>query len=542
MKPNRLPTTMIWAIVIATAVPTLMWLLGWGVDYSQTNLQARAIGQENVTAYVVQQYLIGRALHTILEWTAVCIALMTGVLSFVHFRLKHDVTTPIIGTALFFSGMLDACNILAADGIIPGVENLNNFLPFTWAASRTFNVAILAAGTLPFLIRKRPPSHPEPRGETRILFVMAGLFGLLAYLIIQVLAIAFPVPDALYPELWVPRPWESIPLLFWIVLGSILLPKFYRKYPNIFSHSLMWCALPATLLHLVAGLGSRELFDANFFNAYLLKIIAYCTPLIGLLLDYKNAYRAEIELEKTASKLDAARQIAESLLPADHPEVPGIDAAGVSFASEAVGGDFYDYFELADGRFGFVVSDVSGHDLAASLLAAQTRAYLRAYAASHSDLADIMKRLNESLVEDTKHRRFVTMFVGAIDTSLAGFEYAAAGHQGFLIRANGKVEVLDSNGLPVGMTRQNEIGVTHTSRLHRGDTVLIVTDGITEAMSPSGEQYGIQRLLDLICVEHERDVHEIADLLYTDVTRFCANVRPVDDVTILLLRWLDEAP
>jgi len=540
MKPNRLPITVIWAIVIATAIPTLMWLLGWGLDYSQKTLQARAIGEETPAAYVVQHYLIGRALHTILEWTAVCIGLMTGVLSFVHFRLKHDVTTPIIGTALFFSAMLDACDILAADGIIPGVTNLDAFLPFTWAASRTFNVAILAAGTLPFLIRRRPPTRPQSTGETRFLFLIAGLFGLVAYLIIQV-AIAFPIPDSLYPELVVPRPWELIPLLFWLVLGTIVLPRFHHKFPNIFSHSLMWCALPATLLHVVAGLGSRELFDANFFNAYLLKIIAYCTPLIGLLLDYKNAYRAEVELEKTASKLEAARQIAESLLPADHPEVRGIDAAGVSFASEAVGGDFYDYLELSDGRFGFVVSDVSGHDLAASLLAAQARAYLRAYVTSHSDLTDVMTRLNESLVEDTKHRRFVTMFVGAIDTSLAGFEYVAAGHQGFLIRANGKVEVLDSNCLPIGMTIENPIQVTHTSRLHRGDTVLIVTDGITEALSPSGEQYGIQRLLDLICVEHERDVHEIAELLYTDVTRFCAHIRPVDDVTILLLRWLDEA-
>lgn len=540
MKPNRLPKSVVLTVLILTLIIAILSFGNWGISYTEewTNSKSR-VDQKTSTAILSYYEMAGPFYHTILEWTSVCLAIFTGILSIVHFRLKRDVTTPIIGTALFFSGMLDAFNILAADRLVFTVKNLQNFIPFTWAISRTFNVAILTAGTLPFIVRKNPPTRKATINEARSLILVGLLFGLIAYVIIHFFAVV-SVPDSLYPELWISRPWELIPFVFWMFLGTTIFPKFWKKYPSLFSHSLMLCAIPAALLNVVAGLGSRELFDANFFNAYYLKILAYGTPLIGLLLDYKNAYRAEMELEKTASKLEAAKEIQQSLLPDDHPEIPGIDAAGFSYASEAVGGDYYDYLRLADDRFAFVVGDVSGHDLAASLLAAQTRAYLRAYANSHNDLTEVMTRLNQALVIDTQHRRFVTMFLAAIDKDLRSFEYVAAGHQGYLIRYDGQIETLDSNVLPIGMTNDNTMQVNKISRLHRGDTVLVVTDGITEAVSPAGEQYGLQRLLDFVSVEHERNVTELAELLQADVNRFCAGKRPTDDVTVLLVRWLRD--
>ncbi|TWT62930.1 PP2C family protein-serine/threonine phosphatase [Rubinisphaera italica] len=543
MKPNRLPKTVVLTVLILTLIIAIMSLGGWGISYTAGWTNSKSRVEVSTTAAILTYYeMSGPFYHTILEWTSVCLAIFTGILSIVHYRLKRDVTTPIIGTALFFSGMLDAFNILAADRLVFAVKNLQDFIPFTWAVSRTFNVAILTAGTLPFIVRKKLPARKATKNDARYLILVGFLFGLVAYVIIHFFAVIVSVPDSQYPELWISRPWELIPFVFWMFLGTTVFPRFWKKFPSLFSHSLILCAIPAALLNVVAGLGSRELFDANFFNAYYLKILAYGTPLIGLLLDYKNAYRAEMELEKTASKLEAAKEIQQSLLPDDHPEIAGIDAAGFSYASEAVGGDYYDYLRLADGRFAFVVGDVSGHDLAASLLAAQTRAYLRAYVNSHGDLVEVMTRLNQALVIDTQHRRFVTMFLAAIDKDLRSFEYIAAGHQGYLVRHDGQIETLDSNVLPVGMTNENKMQVNKISRLHRGDTVLVVTDGITEAVSPTGEQYGLQRLLDFISVEHERSVKDLVELLQADVNRFCEGKRPTDDVTVLLVRWLRNIP
>ncbi|MCA8989332.1 MAG: SpoIIE family protein phosphatase [Planctomycetaceae bacterium] len=542
MKPHSLPRSVVSMVMIVTAIILMMSMLGWGVDYSEGWLSEETIQIEQIGPELLQYYAkSGPFLHTIFEWTSVCLAIFTGILSVVHFRLKYDVTTPIIGTALFFSGMLDAFHILAADELLFHVKDLGNFIPFTWALSRTFNVAILTAGTLPFLVRTTIPQRDETVRNTRYLVLVGVLFGLMAYAIIQICSVVPSLPESFYPELMLSRPWEAIPFLFWVFLGAYVLPRFWKKNPSLFSHSLILTAVPAAALHLVAGFGSHALFDANFFNAYLLKIVAYGTPLIGLLLDYKNAYRAELKLEKTASNLEAARQIQQSLLPRNHLEMEGLDAAGFSYASEAVGGDYYDYVKMSDGRFAFCVGDVSGHDLAASLLASQSRAYFRAYANSLTDFQEIMNRLNCSLAHDTQHRRFVTMFMVAMAPNRKSFEYAAAGHQAFLIRADGQVETLESQGVPLGMSSEMPVQIAVKDRIHLGDTILIVTDGITEALSPAGEQYGLERLLDFISVEHEKSVHEISKRLHEDVMRFCEGHRPTDDVTVLLVRCTDES-
>ncbi len=542
MNSSFLPRSFVIAVCLLSFIPFLVGLVGvefdlsLGEDVEEIPLVVQELIQNDPA--VKSYYLLrGPFFYTILEWTAFCVAFFTGLLSFVHYRLKKDITTPIIGTAMLFTGLLDAFNILAADRLTFPVEDLDRFIPVSWAIARTFNVAILFAGALPFLYRKNPKFIETPPQETRYLILLGVLFSVSAFAITQIQAVVVPLPDALYPELFVRRPWDTVPLILWLITGLFILPRFWKLYPSLFSFSLMLCAVPAVMSQLHVSLGSKELFDYHFFSACFLKILAYCIPLTGLMLDYINAYRAELELQETESKLNAARQIQRSLLPSDYPDFDGLDAAGFSYASEAVGGDYYDFIEMPDGRVGIVVGDVSGHDLAASLLISQTRAYLRAFSASVTDLSEIMTRLNKSLIADTQYRRFVTMFFATIDKDRQGFSFAAAGHQGYLIRKDGSTDTLDSTFLPLGMNADDTVKVSRIDNIHQGDMLLIVTDGITEALSPEKEQYGLERLLEFIHINSNQNVRKLVQMLHNDVDRFCEGSPPTDDVTVVLLRW-----
>jgi len=544
MNSRILPRSLVIAVCLLSLVPFVVGLVGGDFKVEQDTddphsnipVQMRDLIEDDPT--IESYYLLrGPFLYTILEWTAFCVAFFTGLLSFVHYRLKKDITTPIIGTAMLFTGLLDAFNILAADRLTFPVEDLNRFIPVSWAIARTFNVAILFAGALPFLYRKNPKFIETPPQETRYLILLGLLFSVCAFALTQIQAVVVPLPDALYPELFVRRPWDIVPLVLWLITGLVVLPRFWKLYPSLFSYSLLLCAVPAVMSELHVALGSKELFDYHFFSACFLKILAYCIPLTGLMLDYINAYRAELELQKTDSKLNAARQIQRSLLPNDHPDLKGLDAAGFSYSSEAVGGDYYDFIELPDGRVGVVVGDVSGHDLAASLLISQTRAYLRAFFSSVKDLSEIMTRLNKALIADTQYRRFVTMFIAAIDKDRKGFTFAAAGHQGYILKKDGSTDTLDATFLPLGMNENESVDVARIDYVQQGDMLLIVTDGITEALSPENEQYGVERLLEFIHFNSAQNVRKLVQMLHDDVDRFCAGSPPTDDVTVVLLRW-----
>lgn len=542
MSSHSLPKWFVIAVCLLSLLPFLIGLSDWDLNLplDKTPAELDVEFQElKLESPVLRSFylLSGPLLYTVLEWTAFCVAFFCGLLSIVHYRLKKDVTTPIIGTAMLFTGLFDAFNILAANRLIFSVADFDRFIPVSWAVARTFNVAILFAGALPFLYRKNPPFIRTPPQETRYLILLGLLFGVIAFGITKILAVAVILPDAMYPELLVHRPFDTVPLFLWLITGLIVLPRFWKLYPSLFSYSLVLCAVPAVMSQLHVSLGSKALFDYHFFSACFLKILAYCIPLTGLMLDYINAYRAELELRETESKLDAARQIQRSLLPSDQPNLKGLDAAGFSYASDAVGGDYYDFIEMPDDRVGIVVGDVSGHDLAASLLISQTRAYLRAFSSSLEDMGDIMTRLNNALVEDTQHRRFVTMFFAVIDQDRKGFTFSAAGHQGYLLRKNGSTDTLDSTSLPLGMSADDAAKVSRIDNVSQGDMLLIVTDGITEALSPEGEQYGLERLLEFIHIHSHQDVRNLVEMLHKDVDRFCQGAHPADDVTVVLLRW-----
>lgn len=309
-NPNRLPRWLIGLIVGICVLPILLKLVG--VDFGlvseqQLNQSLLNVPPENLsdTIYYV---LGGSFLHTILEWSAFCTAIFTVLLSFTYFHIKKDITTPILGVALFCAGMMDAFHTLAADRLISAIADNTNLIPFTWAICRLFNALIMLVGVSLLLIAK-PQQFKQ--GSPFIL-VTSLLFGAIAYGIIHFCATSQVLPNTMYPDAWVTRPWDVIPLLLFLGTGLIVYPQFDRQYPSLFSHALIVSTVPNVVTQLHMALGSKQLFDSDFNIAHFLKIIAYLVPLTGLILDYNHTYRRvdriNQELHETLQKQQATAQ------------------------------------------------------------------------------------------------------------------------------------------------------------------------------------------------------------------------------------------
>ena len=257
------------AIVLICVLPLLLTWVGFDFRSSAIALDPDALAllspQEVTDA--LHHALEGSYTHTILEWSAVCAAIFTVVLAFAHFNIKRDVTTPVIGVALLCAGFMDAFHTLAADRLIEAVASNQNLIPFTWALCRLLNAALTIIGVSLFFIGS---SSKKWRGNVTFLTIVSVGFGLLSYSVIRFCAVSESLPQTMFPDAWITRPWDVFPLILFVVSGVWIYPRFYRKNPSLFSHALVISTIPniATQVHM--AFGSTALFDNDFNIAHFL--------------------------------------------------------------------------------------------------------------------------------------------------------------------------------------------------------------------------------------------------------------------------------
>jgi len=528
----KFPRSAVLAVLAVCVLPAL--LNSFGVDFStrQAPFDIRDYAllgpqEQDALFYIAVR---GGFVFTLLEWTAFCVALVTVAFSFVHYFLTRDIITPIVGTALFLSGCLDAFQILAADRITESIADREHFIPFVWAISRTVNALVVLIGTTPLLWR---PQAPTPRHGLRYMLLVGVLFVLASYTIVHFSAQIEELPTIMSarPE-WIHRPLDLVPLALYLLAGGIVLPRYYRRHRSLFARGLQVSILPLVIAQLYA-VSSVELYDNAFNVASALKIVGYVVPLFGLLIDYSASYQTQTALRETTAQLQLARDIQLGLLPDQAPEIAGWSVAGRCEFAEAVGGDYFDFIPLPDGRLRIVVADVSGHDAGASLLMVNTRAYLRAVSESGRTLAESMRRVNDFLVRDARGRRFVTMFACDLDQDGA-FEFAAAGHTGYLRHAGGRMEILPASGMPLGVSTDRLPECRRLDALEPGAVLLIATDGLVEASDLQKSQFGVggvKRFLE-DCEDVSPDV--ILDNLIAGYRAFTQAAAPTDDLTLVV--------
>ena len=260
----------------------------------------------------------------------------------------------------------------------------------------------------------------------------------------------------------------------------------------------------------------------------------------ALAIENARLYLASIEKERVEKELSIAAEIQQRLLPEQIPTIKEYDVAAGAFPCRTIGGDFYDVVQLDDHRFAIVMADVSGKGIPASLLVSTLHASFRAYIQTHADLADLVTRLNTVMYENTTPDKFITFFIMILDTSTHAVTYVNAGHNApYVFRGNyGKVEELGASGLPLGMVDTVEYKAA-TLRLEPHDVIVLYTDGVTEAMDKSQDQYGEDRFRKCISGSLDSSAVALKDKILIDVREFVGLEPASDDLTLLVAKRMN---
>jgi predicted ester cyclase len=241
------------------------------------------------------------------------------------------------------------------------------------------------------------------------------------------------------------------------------------------------------------------------------------------------------ERERIEQELRVARQIQQALLPETIPELDGWRIATYYGPATEVGGDFYDFLELEDGRLGMVVGDATGHGMPAALVMATTRGMLRAVIQSSESPGEVLARVNEALVAEIPPSTFVTCFYGILDPKSGRFLYANAGQSLPCRRHNGQADELRARGMPLGLMP----GMGYEEKeavLETGDAALFYSDGLIEAHDPKGEMFGVPRLRRLVA-ERAAEEGSLVDFLMEELSSFVGEGwEQEDDITLVTLR------
>jgi serine phosphatase RsbU (regulator of sigma subunit)/predicted ester cyclase len=241
------------------------------------------------------------------------------------------------------------------------------------------------------------------------------------------------------------------------------------------------------------------------------------------------------ERERIEQELRVARSIQQASLPKEVPELEGWQISPLYQPAREVGGDFYDFHLLSEGKLGLVVGDATGKGVPAALVMSTTCGMLRAVSqALDSSPGEILEQVNEALFPNIPPNMFVTCFYAILDPKSGSFTYANAGHDLPYLHRDGDAEELRARGMPLGLMP----GMSYEQKetiLHTGEAALLYSDGLVEAHDPEGEMFGFPRLRALIA-EHG-EARSLEDFLMEELYSFVGEGwEQEDDITLLTLR------
>jgi serine phosphatase RsbU (regulator of sigma subunit)/predicted ester cyclase len=241
-----------------------------------------------------------------------------------------------------------------------------------------------------------------------------------------------------------------------------------------------------------------------------------------------------IERERIEQELQVARRIQHASLPKEVPALEGWQISPYYRPAREVGGDFYDFFELEDGRLGIVVGDATGHGVPAALVMASARSMLRAVAQASDSPGEALRRVNDPLATDIPPNMFVTCFYAILDPESGSLTYANAGHDLPYLYRNSAAEELRARGMPLGLMPGMGYEEKQTI-LEAGEAALLYSDGLVEAHDPEGEMFGFPRLRALVAEHGEQ--RSLGDFLLEELHSFVGESwEQEDDITLLTLR------
>jgi len=267
-----------------------------------------------------------------------------------------------------------------------------------------------------------------------------------------------------------------------------------------------------------------------------LKVLTTLASVAAIRVENARLVESRLQQERLERELQLAMEIQQRFQPTAPPVVAGYEFQGISFPCYEIGGDYYDFIPRADGRMVIALGDVSGKGTAAALLMSSLHAAIHAQTGSHDTLVETISAVNKYLAENIPPNRFVTLFYAELDPESGTLSFLNAGHNPpLIVHAAGTVEQLAAGGLPLGIRPNAEYREGRT-QLQLGDVLVIYSDGVTEAASPSGEEFGPTRLYEVVQRNVDASAAGIRDRIESALTKFSQGTQAADDITLVIVK------
>ncbi|HSQ24280.1 MAG TPA: SpoIIE family protein phosphatase [Pyrinomonadaceae bacterium] len=279
----------------------------------------------------------------------------------------------------------------------------------------------------------------------------------------------------------------------------------------------------------------------NRFTEDHLKVLTTLSSVAAIRVENARLTEEQMERERLEREQQVASEIQQRFLPATAPHVEGYELQGISFPCYEIGGDYYDFIQREDGNLIVALGDVSGKGTAAALLMSSLHAAIHAHADTHDSIVETIEAVNRYLTESIPPNRFVTLFYAELNPELGRLTFLNAGHNPpLIVHAGGTMEQLASGGLPLGIMADAEFREGRT-QLHPGDVLVIYSDGVSEAVNPTGEEFGPTRLYEVVARNLDASASGIRDRIESALTKFCQGTPAADDITLVIVKRNAEA-
>ncbi len=256
----------------------------------------------------------------------------------------------------------------------------------------------------------------------------------------------------------------------------------------------------------------------------------------ALALETARLHAEALEKERLEREMELASRIQQQILPDVLPEPAGWELIGWSKPARQVGGDYFDAIPLPSGKLLLVLGDVTGKGMPAALLVSTLHSALQLLCDRDLDLSSLLARLNTHVVESSASNKFITLFLGELDCTTGTLVWASAGHNpAFLLRAGSAPQELGATGVPIGLLPKG-MWFTREVQIEPGDLLCVYSDGITEAAALSEEEYGGERLIELLTANHDTPLDQVRERLHAELADFVGDQPAGDDQTVVLLR------
>jgi phosphoserine phosphatase len=259
----------------------------------------------------------------------------------------------------------------------------------------------------------------------------------------------------------------------------------------------------------------------------------------GVAFQRYNLQQEAIQEAKRATsfqrEMELALDVQQAMIPDEAPKIPGIEAAGYTRAASITGGDCYDLWRTADGRLGIFVGDATGHGIGPAMVVSQTRTLVRAMCNRHPDPRELLDRCNARLHEDLEAGKFVTAFLGFLAPD-GNLEWCSAGHGPILLRPGGNqpIQSLDANAPPLGIMGEFLSDETAVTQFAPGGMICVTSDGIAEAFAPNDEQFGAERLIEILTQSNGAPGEQVIARVQQAVRQWQQKDEPKDDQTMVV--------